>query len=74
MEQDSVRYDSLENRPLPKWLTDQKEGLNTVQPPKIVIKEDRSLGISFGLTAVIIIFIVTLLTVKILKKKKNQIK
>lgn len=74
MEQDSVRYDSLENRPLPKWLTDQKEGLNTVQSPKIVIKEDRSLGISFGLTAVIIIFIVTLLTVKILKKKKNQTK
>jgi hypothetical protein len=74
MDQDSVRYDSLDNRPLPKWLTDQNEGLTTYQPPKIIIKEDKSLYVSFGLTTLIIILIVTFLTVTIIKKKKNHIK
>ena len=37
----------LNNRPLPKWLIDQKEGLNTIQPQKIVMREDNSLKISF---------------------------
>ena len=72
MEQDSIRYDSLVNRPLPKWLTDQRDGLNTIQPAKIVIKRDNSLEISFALTAIFIIFTVILLTVVISRKKNNQ--
>jgi hypothetical protein len=72
MEQDTLRYDSLEKRPLPKWLTDQKEGLNTVQLQKIEMKEDASLNISFILTGIIILLVVTLLTVYILRKNKNH--
>jgi hypothetical protein len=74
MDQDSVKYDSLGNRPLPKWLTDQKEGLTTYQPAKIIIKEDKSLDISLALTTLLIILIISILTVYIIKKKKNQIK
>ncbi len=74
MDQDSVKYDSLDNRPLPKWLTDQKEGLTAYQPPKIIIKADKSLYVSFGLTTLFIILLVTFLTVVIIKKKKNHIK
>ena len=73
MDQDSIRYDSLDIRPLPKWLTDQKAGLNTAQPPKIIMKEDRSLEISLTITVIFILFIVTLLTVIILKKKNKKI-
>jgi len=72
MDQDTIRYDSLDNRPLPKWLTDQKAGLNTYQPPKIVIKEDTSIDISLMLTGIFVFFIVILLTVIVLKKKKNN--
>ena len=72
MEQDTVRYDSLANRPLPKWLIDQKEGLNTIQPAKIVMKEDNSLYVSFALTGALILLIVILLTIHILRNKKNQ--
>jgi len=73
MDQDSVTYDSLEVRPLPKWLTDQRDGLNTIQPVKMEMKEDRSLSVSFVLTGAIILVAVTILTVYLLrKKKKNQ--
>jgi heme/copper-type cytochrome/quinol oxidase subunit 2 len=72
MEQDTLRYDSLENRPLPKWLTDQKEGLNTIQPTKIILKEDKSLSISFVLTGAFIILVVAVLTFYILRKKKTR--
>jgi hypothetical protein len=72
MEQDSIRYDSLGKRPLPKWLTDQRDGLNTIQPAKIVIKKDNSLEISFALTAIFVVFFVILLTVVISGKKNNQ--
>jgi heme/copper-type cytochrome/quinol oxidase subunit 2 len=72
MEQDTLRYDSLENRPLPKWLTDQKEGLNTIQPTKIVVREDNSLRLSFALTGTFILLTVILLTIYILRKHKNQ--
>jgi len=74
MKQDSVRYDSLENRPLPKWLRDQKEGLNTTQPARIIIKEDKALDISFTATAIIIVLIVVILTSMVLKKKMNNYK
>ena len=73
MDQDSITYDSLDVRPLPKWLTDQRDGLNTVQPVRMEMKDDRSLAVSFILTGAIILLAVTVLTVYFLrKKKKNQ--
>lgn len=73
MDRDTLTYDSLENRPLPKWLTDQKEGLNTFQPATLVMKEDKSLSISFALTGVTILLIIAILTIYILRKKKNHL-
>lgn len=70
MEKDSIRYDSL-NRPLPKWLIDQKAGLNTIQPTKIIIRDDRSLEKSFAITTLLIIVIIAILTLIVSKKKKN---
>jgi len=72
MEQDTAKYDSLAARPLPKWLTDQRDGLNTYQPPKLEMKEDRSLGISFAATGTIIILTVILLTIYFLRKNKKR--
>lgn len=71
MKQDSLAYDTL-GRPLPQWLVKQKEGLNTWQPEKIVMKDDRSLQTSFIITGVSILLIVILLTVIVLKKKPNS--
>ena len=74
MEQDSLKYDSLSSRPLPKWLIDQKEGFNTLQPQELIMKDDKSLQISFAVTGLFILLIVTILTVYILRKnKKNTI-
>jgi len=73
MVQDSSTYDSLESRPLPRWLTDQRDGLNTVQPVKMEMREDRSLEISFAVTGAIILLAVTVLTLFILLKKKKKI-
>jgi hypothetical protein len=70
MDQDTLIYDSLINRPLPKWLTDQKDGLNKYQPEMIEMKDDKSLNISFAVTGTIILIIVIVLTVIILRKKK----
>lgn len=67
-----MTYDSLSARPLPKWLTDQKSGLTAVQPPKDVIRNDRSLDISIALTGIFVLLIVTLLTVVIIHNKKKQ--
>jgi hypothetical protein len=72
MDQDTVLYDSLAARPLPGWLTDQRDGLNSVQTVMPEIKEDRSLGISFVVTGAIILLAVTFLTVYILRKNKNH--
>jgi hypothetical protein len=71
MEQDTARYDSISVRPLPKWLTDQRDGLNTYQPVTAVIKEDRSLQISMAVTGIVIVLAVAVITVFILKRKKN---
>jgi heme/copper-type cytochrome/quinol oxidase subunit 2 len=71
MEQDTIWYDSLALRPLPKWLTDQRDGLNTYQPPKLEMKEDKSLSISFIATGTFIILTVILLTIIFLRKKKK---
>lgn len=72
MEQDTLSYDSLANRPLPKWLTDQRDGLNTYQPVKTEIKNDKSLAISVTITGIIILLTVTLLTIYFLRRKKNH--
>jgi len=71
-QKDSITYDSLVNRPLPKWLLDQKEGRNTYQPKEIVMKEDRSLEISMAVTGIIIVMTVIILTVVILRKIRNK--
>jgi len=71
MQQDTLLYDSLQYRPLPKWLTDQKEGLTTIQPVKIEMKEDNSLGISLLVTAVVILLAFIIATILILKKKRT---
>jgi heme/copper-type cytochrome/quinol oxidase subunit 2 len=73
MQNDTLSYDTLNNRPLPKWLIDQKTGLTTIQPQKIVMREDNSLKISFIVTAIFILLAVAILTVYFLKKHKNQI-
>ena len=73
MQNDTVSYDTLNNRPLPKWLIDQKAGLTTIQPQKIVMREDNSLRISFIVTAIFILLAVAILTVYFLKKHKNQV-
>jgi hypothetical protein len=72
MDQDSSAYDSLAVRPLPKWLTDQRDGLTKIQPATIEMKEDRSLAISFIFTGAIILLAIALLTVIILRKKKKN--
>jgi len=70
--QDTIRYDSLNERPLPKWLTDQRDGVNTLQPPKMVMQEDKSLTISLISTGVIILIIVVFLTIYLLRKNKKR--
>jgi hypothetical protein len=73
MQTDTLKYDTLNNRPLPKWLIDQKEGLTTVQPQKIEIRKDNSLKISFIITALLILLAVAVSTVYIIKKYRNKI-
>lgn len=72
MRQDTIGYDSLEARPLPKWLTDQREGLNTYQPEVREMKEDHSLDISLISTGVVIILTILFLTIWFLKKNKKR--
>lgn len=72
MNQDTLRYDSLEARPLPKWLTDQRDGLNTWQPEVREMKEDHSLCISLISTGAAILLTILFLTVYFLKKHKRK--
>lgn len=72
MDQDSLIYDSAGSRPLPKWLTDQRDGLNTYQPEVIQMKEDRSLAVSFAITGLIIILAFAFLSIGILRKNKKH--
>jgi len=72
MKQDTIRYDSLKARPLPKWLTDQREGLNYYQPEMPEMKEDHSLKISMMATGVTIILIVAFLTVYIIFRNRKR--
>lgn len=73
MKQDSIRYDSLDARPLPKWLTDQRDGLNTYQPQKLEMKEDNSLQISITSTGLVILLSVVLLSIYFLKRNKKRL-
>jgi hypothetical protein len=73
MQKDTLLYDTLNNRPFPKWLTDQKAGLTTMQPKKLLMKEDNSLKISFIVTTGTIILAVVILTVLFIKKFKTRI-
>lgn len=72
MRQDTIGYDSLEARPLPKWLTDQREGLNTYQPEVREMKEDHSLSISLISTGAVIFLTILFLTIWFLKKNKKR--
>lgn len=73
MNQDTLTYRSPDERPLPKWLTDQRDGLNQYQPEILEMKEDRSLGISFMITGAVILLAVAVLTIYILRKnRKNE--
>lgn len=74
MNQDTIGYDSLEARPLPKWLTDQRDGLNTYQPEKLEMKEDHSLQISLISTGILILITVVILTIYFLRKNKRGVK
>ena len=69
---DTLSLEKLDSRSLPKWLTDQKEGLTTMQPEKLVMKEDHSLRISFIVTAIFILLLVVSLTIYFIRKQKNQ--
>lgn len=72
MQIDTLSYDSLDSRPLPEWLIDQKSGITTIQPEEIVMMEDYSLTISFIVTGLFIILLVALITLYINRKHKNQ--
>lgn len=72
MDQDTTQNDSTGNRPLPKWLTDQRDGLNQYQPEIKVMKEDKSLNISFMITGVVILIVVFFLTVMIMRRKRKN--
>ena len=72
MQSETQVYDTLNSRPLPKWLIDQKSGLTTIQPEKLEMREDNSLEISFYITAIFILLTVTILTIVILKRKNKK--
>ena len=72
MGQDTLTYDSLANRPFPKWLTDQRDGLNTIQRVKTEMKNDKSLYVSFAITGLFILLVVAVLTIYVLRKNKNH--
>ena len=72
MRQDTIMNDSLEVRPLPKWLTNQRDGLNTYQLQKAVMKEDHSLQTSLISTGLVIFLTVIFLTVYFLRRNKKR--
>jgi len=72
MQADQMTRDSLESRPLPKWLTDQKEGKNRIQPREMEMKEDHSLIYSLIFTGIFIFVTVAALTFIILRRKKKN--
>jgi len=73
MQEDTIAYDTINDRPLPKWLTDQREGLTSVQPQKIEMKDDNSLQVSFVATITVILLTISVLTVFVLRKFKRRV-
>ncbi len=73
MQADTLTYDSLGSRPLPKWLTEQKARQATVQTQAVIVREDHSLKISFLATGAFIILAVVILTLYFIRKQKKQI-
>jgi disulfide bond formation protein DsbB len=69
---DTLAFDSIDSRPLPKWLTDQKKGLTSVQPTQMVMKKDHTLEISMAVTLLFIFLTVIILTLYIIRKQKNK--
>jgi heme/copper-type cytochrome/quinol oxidase subunit 2 len=69
---DTLSNDSLDSRPMPKWLVDQKSGLTTIQAEELVMREDNSLKISFFVTGIFILAFVTFLTIYFIRKHKKQ--
>ena len=72
MEQDTIRYDALENRPLPQWLTYQKAQSQLIEDKEAFIKKDPSLYISLGITLFSVLFVVLIITFRILKRKNIE--
>ena len=74
MQQETLKKDSVNIRPLPKWLTDQKEGLTKTQtqPPAMSVKKDPSLGFSLAATGLFILLAVAILTIFVVRKYKNK--
>jgi hypothetical protein len=70
LEQDTSKYDSLEIRPLPKWLTDQKARNMLTEEKEQFIREDNSLNIALGLTLLSTLLFVLLFTYWIIRRKK----
>ena len=73
MQGDTISYDSINDRPLPKWLTNQKEGITAMQPQKIEMKQDNSLQVSFIITFIVILLTTGIFTAFILKKYKRKL-
>ncbi|HOO98341.1 MAG TPA: hypothetical protein PLV06_00590 [Bacteroidales bacterium] len=73
MKQDSTLQNTIQERPLPKWLTDQRDGLNQYQPEILEMKEDKSLTFSLAFTGIMILFVVVVLSVYVLRKRRKDI-
>jgi hypothetical protein len=75
MKPDSLIYDSSAiNRPLPQWLINQKEGLNTWHPKEIILKEDHSVVTSFAFTGIFVVLLTAILTMYIFRKNRKKTK
>ncbi len=72
MDQDSLNYDTIPERPLPKWLTDQRDGINTIKPVMKEIRDDRSLETSFMITGFIILLTLIVMTIIIVRKNRKN--
>lgn len=74
MRNDTIGYDSLEARPLPKWLTDQRDGLNYYQPEVLEMKDDHSLTASVMATGLLILVTLAFLTIYFTYKNRKKIR
>lgn len=71
MEQDTIRENPLDNRPLPRWLTDQKAQSLLIEDKEEYIRKDSSLYISLGVTLVLVLLLVSLITLRILRRRNK---